>query len=363
MVFRGIYRNSITISFGCNQAGQPHKRQGISRPRQPAFPISVITVGYPPSPQLNGMDLSGSILKTLLYFDLFHYPVSKEELSLFLDVPCKEADLEEGLQQLHDNQQIYLFDSFYCLHDDPALISKRNKDNLRAEKLLKKAVRISRFLFQFPFVRAVGISGSLSKNVADEQADIDYFIITAPNRLWIARTLLHLYKKLTFLTKRQHHYCMNYFIDQEAYKIQEQNVYTAMELVTLLPVCGNPVLQQFYKANNWSRWFFPNLNPKERVTHNNYNSPLKRLTEFLLSNKYSNRLDNYLLTLTDKRWSKKVVEGKTNSKGKPMALCCGKHFARPNPALLQQTILQSYRKRMHLMGIEDITVEAAFAKM
>src|SRR5688572_3156323 len=134
------------------------------------------------------MDLSGSILKTLLYFDLFHYPVSKEEISLFLEVPCKEAELEEGLRQLHDSQQIYLFEGFYCLQDDPGMITQRINDNHRAELLLKKAVRICRFLFQFPFVRAVGISGSLSKNVADENADIDYFIITAPDRLWIART-------------------------------------------------------------------------------------------------------------------------------------------------------------------------------
>ena len=307
------------------------------------------------------MDLSGSILKTMVYFDLFDHPVSMEEISLFLDIPCKTADLEEALQQLHDNQQIYLFESFYCLRDDPSLISKRKKNNRNAERLLKKAVRISRFLFQFPFVRAVGISGSLSKNVADENADIDYFIITASNRLWIARTLLHLYKKLTFLTRRQHYYCMNYFIDQDAYKIQEQNVYTAMELVTLLPVCGNPVLQQFYKANNWSRWFFPNCNPRERITHNNAHSPFKRLLEALLTNRFTERIDNYLLTLTDKRWSKKVAERKTNSKGNPMALLCGKHYAKPNPALLQQTILQRYHKSIHLMGLEDITLEAAFA--
>jgi hypothetical protein len=226
------------------------------------------------------------------------------------------------------------------------MITKRNNDNLRAELLLQKAVRICRFLFQFPFVRAVGISGSLSKNVADENADIDYFIITAPNRLWIARTLLHLFKKLTFITGRQHYYCMNYFIDQDAYKIQEQNVYTAMEIVTLLPVCGNQVLQQFYKANSWTRWFYPNLNPKERITHNNYDSLLKRLTEKLLNNRFSERIDNYLLQLTDNRWNKKTVEGKTNSKGKPMALSCGKHYAKPNPALLQQTILQNYEMRI-----------------
>ena len=47
----------------------------------------------------------------------------------------------------------------------------------------------------FPFVRAVGISGSLSKQYADENSDIDYFIITAANRLWIAKNLPAYFQK------------------------------------------------------------------------------------------------------------------------------------------------------------------------
>ena len=87
-------------------------------------------------------------------------------------------------------------------------------------------------LFQFPFVRGVFISGSLSKRCAAEKEDVDYFIVTSANRLWIARTIMHLYKKLTYLRGRQDRYCMNYFIDEEALEIKEKNIFTAVEMIT-----------------------------------------------------------------------------------------------------------------------------------
>ena len=32
---------------------------------------------------------------------------------------------------------------------------------------------------------------------------------------------------------------MNYYIDEEALQISDKNIYTAVEVVTLVPVCGN----------------------------------------------------------------------------------------------------------------------------
>jgi hypothetical protein len=87
----------------------------------------------------------------------------------------------------------------------------------------------------------------LSKNFADERADIDYFVVTKANRLWIARTLMHLFKKLTFLVGKQHYFCMNYFVDEEALTIQEKNLFTAVEVATLIPVCGNGSMESFLR--------------------------------------------------------------------------------------------------------------------
>ncbi|MEI9810645.1 MAG: hypothetical protein WDO16_23755 [Bacteroidota bacterium] len=149
------------------------------------------------------------------------------------------------LEQLVAEGTIFRIAEFYLLQNDSALVKRRREGNQRAGQLLPKAMRIGRFLSRFPYVRGVGISGSLSKMYADEKADIDFFIITKANRLWIARTFMHLFKKLTFLTGRQHLYCMNYYIDEKALKLGEQNIYTAIETVTLLPAGGN-AMQGFF---------------------------------------------------------------------------------------------------------------------
>ena len=85
----------------------------------------------------------------------------------------------------------------------------------------------------FPFVRGVFLSGSISKGFMSESDDIDYFIITAPGRLWLTRTLLILFKKI-FLFNSFRNFCLNYFIDSENLYIPEHNRYTATEIVFLI---------------------------------------------------------------------------------------------------------------------------------
>jgi hypothetical protein len=91
----------------------------------------------------------------------------------------------------------------YSLQNNYALVDRRRNGNRKANQLLAKANEITKLLYNFPYVRAIGIQVLYSKNFADKNADIDYFIITKANRLWIARTLMHLYKKLPFLKRKK----------------------------------------------------------------------------------------------------------------------------------------------------------------
>src|SRR4029453_8923510 len=87
----------------------------------------------------------------------------------------------------------------------------------------------------FPYVRCVCISGSLSKKYFDDTTDIDFFVITKPGRLWVCRTFLILFKKL-FLLNSKKYFCINYFIDSDNLEIPDQNIFTATELTTLIPM-------------------------------------------------------------------------------------------------------------------------------
>jgi hypothetical protein len=287
-----------------------------------------------------------SIIKALAYFDIFNYPLSQEEIYDFLDQPVGVEELALALQQLVADKRIFKLGNFYSLQHDPALRIRRTSGNQKAEVLLRTACKAGGFLYQFPFVRGIGISGSLSKNFADQHTDIDFFIITDANRLWIARTLMHLFKKLTFITGHQHWYCMNYYIDEEAMRIDEQNIFTATELITLLPVCGNGTMDRFYGENNWAGDFFPNQTMGKHSMLLTRSGWLKKGVEWLLDNSMGNALDNWLLRVTTRRWNKKEQQKRTNAHGNRMGLLTGKHFSRPNPEYFQKKVLDMLHKRI-----------------
>lgn len=297
------------------------------------------------------MELRSSILKTLAYFDLFNYPLALEDIRRFLDVEADAEVIEREVRILLRQGRLYRTGDYYSLQDNPTLAERRQKGEVRADELLLIAARNARLLYQFPFVRGICISGSLSKRCADERADIDYFIITRANRLWIARTLMHFYKKLSYLRGHQHRFCMNYYIDEEALEIKEKNIFTATELLTLLPMCGNGSLDRFFEANSWTNVYLPHYRDRHWEGKGHHRSTLlKRVLEGLFNNRLGDRLDKGLQRITDRRWKKKTQRGDLNMKGDLMALQCSSHYSRPNPENFQQKVLTKFYRRLKEVG-------------
>jgi predicted nucleotidyltransferase len=287
-----------------------------------------------------------SILKTLAYFSIFSYPLLSEEIKIYLQPGSGAEACNRILDDLVTDGSIFKIENFYLLRNDAAWIKRRRDGNFRAEGLLPKARKIGRFLSGFPYVRGIAISGSLSKNYADEKADIDFFVITKSNRLWIARTLMHIFKKLTFLAGKQHFYCMNYYLDEKKLKLDNQNIYTAVETITLLPVCGD-AMNDFFTANSWvEEWFVDYPSYRNVAQDKAVKSWMKSAVEFLLGNKVGDWLDNQLMKLTASRWKKKKSKGMRNEEGNEMDLVTGKHFARSNPGMFQEKLLLAYKQRL-----------------
>ncbi|HEY9002467.1 MAG TPA: nucleotidyltransferase domain-containing protein [Mucilaginibacter sp.] len=269
-----------------------------------------------------------------------------DEIYLYLPVKCDPTDFEYALKYLVIDRAIYHFDKFYTLKNEYFLVERRLQGNARAAKMIVTAKKVSNLIVRFPFVRAVAISGSLSKNFADEDSDIDLFIITAKNRLWIARTLMHCFKKLTFLVKREHYFCMNYYIDEEELQIREKNIFTAIEIATLMPLHGDTTFEQFYMANNWTRNYLPNKYMRLTTAKSLKRSWLKRVFEWLLSGRPGSMLDNLLMKITSERWGKKRQQKKLNVKGLIMGMDAGKHYAKPDPKNFQEKLILRYQVKL-----------------
>jgi hypothetical protein len=299
------------------------------------------------------MQLRSSILKVVAYFDIFNYPLSLEDILYFLDTETEEYPVRKELDALIKERCLFRAGPFYSLQDDPTLADKRNDSRQRADALLPIAEKGARLLFQFPFVRGVFISGSLSKRCAEEKEDVDYFIVTSANRLWIARTIMHLFKKLTYLRGHQHRFCMNYYVDEEALEIREKNIFTATELITLIAASGNGDVISFFKANEWTTRFYPRYQYRNRESLGTQRpSLLKRTCEQLLNNRIGDFLDDYFRKVTAGRWKKKEARGDLNLHGFRMSLQSGKHFARPNPEIFQQKVLARYQRKIRELSAQ-----------
>lgn len=296
--------------------------------------------------QKNLSAIKENILATLAYFDMFNYPLTQAELYLFLGKKHNYDSFCDAVNCLVDNGIVYQFDKFYTLSEDHYIVVRRLEGNQKAAELIKIAEKIGNLLIKFPYVRGIAISGSLSKNFADADSDIDLFIITEKNRLWIARTIMHCFKKLTFLVNKEHLFCMNYYIDMQQLEIPEKNIYTAIEVGTLMPLQGDIVFEKFYAANAWIRGFLPNKNMRISSAAPMKKTFSKMLFEYIFSFSPGNALDNILMNITTNRWLKKTLLKRVNNHGNVLSLLTDKHFAKPDPQSFQEKLLSTYQHKV-----------------
>lgn len=246
-----------------------------------------------------------SVLKVLSYFMVFQYPLVRKEIKNFLSQPCNDAQLDEALNTLLADGCIYCIDGYYCLQNDPLLVVNRKLGNSLCSKKMKRAKIIGRFLGLFPFVRAVYISGSLSKDFAKPSSDLDFFIVTAPNRLWTARNFMHLFRKFTFITGSQGNFCMNYYLSLQQPEISPKSYFTAMEFATLKPAYILDNVQDCLLQNNkWIHDFFPNATPAMATAKKRKNF-FFGFIEFMLDMLGGDRLEQLFYRTTLARWERK----------------------------------------------------------
>lgn len=299
----------------------------------------------------NHTALERNVIKTLLYYDIFHYPLKGSEVFRFLRInSVTEGDVVGCLNSLVENGQLYRFSEFYSIQPSENNVLRRMLGNQEAERWLPVAQQKARFISRFPFVRAVMASGSLSKEYMDENSDLDFFIVTASSRLWISRTLLVLYKRI-FLNNSHKHFCVNYFVDEDHLEIEEKNLFTATELATVIPLHGAGYYEQLIKKNRpWLIGFFPNFvsRPFGDVPVND--SPLfKRLCEKILNATGGNALNLFFMKLTLKRWQR-MYQDKYEPRDFKVAFKTKKHVSKNHPRHFQKKVMDLYEEKLSLFN-------------
>jgi hypothetical protein len=246
-----------------------------------------------------------NFLRALVYFDIFNYPLLAEEVVRFSPEVVNSSP-HQFLDRLVSQKLLFQFENFYSLQNDSQLAVRRAKGNALASRKMKTARRISKLVSLFPFVRAVMLSGSISKNYMDENSDIDYFIVTETNRLWIVRTALVVFRRI-FLFNSLKYLCTNYFVDGENLEIREKNIFTAIELMTVKPMFGKSAIEKFRTANHWAFLFLPNFSYEETAILNK-NYLFKSIIEKTFSFKAMNLFNKWLMNKSIAHWKRRYLQ-------------------------------------------------------
>lgn len=240
------------------------------------------------------------------------------------------------LDNLIQDQIIRKVDDFYIYANDLESVTKRLKGNLQAQKALVIAEKRAKFIAQFPYVKAVGVSGSLSKGYYDDESDIDFFVITKPNKLWICRTILMVYKKIFLLNSRKY-FCVNYFISTNQLEIEEKNRFTATELKTLIPMQGKEVFQEFYNSNSWIENYFSKFEVNLNDIPNIKKAVIPSFIEKVLDNKIGLYIDNLFKNVTLKKWRAKF--NFLNNEDFNVALKSTQNISKHHPSNFQKKVI------------------------
>lgn len=211
-------------------------------------------------------DVEKAVLKTLCYSDIFDYPLTKDEIWKFL-ISSKKISKKAFETCFGAKTIFYTENKFYCLQNRIQVINKRIKKEKTSREKLKIAREVASILFKIPSVKLIGISGNLSMNNAGESDDIDLFIITKKNTIWITRFFVILI--LSILGKRRkrkqkevkNKICINMFMDEESLFLpqEKRNLYIAHEVVQMMPLFDRE--NTYYKyivENDWVREYLSN---------------------------------------------------------------------------------------------------------
>jgi hypothetical protein len=235
-------------------------------------------------------ELQRAVVTSVAYSDVFDFPLTLEEVRRGLGIGCSTADCEAALAAAEE--LVSFRDPYYTLAGRESLTETRERRQAASAYLLRRADAYGRLIGRLPFVRMVAVTGSLAVENAEVRDDIDYLIVTAPGRLWLARSLAMAVVRLASL--RGLTLCPNYLLAEDALALPERDVYTARELLQMRPLTGHAVYARMLDVNPWHRDLLPNWQP-QAVPEDRGWSVLERLGERVLGGRLGDRLERWLL--------------------------------------------------------------------
>jgi hypothetical protein len=203
-------------------------------------------------------DIQQAILQTLAYADVFDYAMTEREIHRYLiGVQAASQPIRKVLNNGHLVPRWFSRSAdFFTLPGREGIVETRKQRTKSSASLWVKARFYGRLIAKLPFVRMVAVTGALAVNNSRSGDDIDYLIVTEPGRLWSCRAMV--IALVRWAARRGDRICPNYFLSDRALIFYHRTLYTAHELVQMVPISGLAVYETMLRKNTWANRFLPN---------------------------------------------------------------------------------------------------------
>ncbi len=216
-----------------------------------------------------------AILKTLIYADLFDYPLSIREIHRWLISKNTEPrQIEKALKRKNLGGKILNKAGYFFLKGRDNLVRKRKEKQKYSYLYIRKIKVVATLLKIIPFIKLVGLSGGLAMENAGKGDDIDLFIITKKGRLWISRLLILMLISLIGQrrgrgdTKKEAagKICCNIILEEDKLEQSRKDLYTAHEVLQMKVLWQRDgIYSKFLAENDWAFKYLPNWITQERL--------------------------------------------------------------------------------------------------
>ena len=214
------------------------------------------------------IDLSSNelaIARSVIYASLFDYPLTLEQLqqTLIESVQTPAAILDAYgssalLQRVIERDEGMFFPS-----GRRDLIAERRRREARSRAFLARHRLLLRLVCAMPYTSMVALSGSLAHLNLEGSGDLDLFIVTRGRHVWSVTVAVVL---LARLMRRRRIVCANFVLADTHFALEQQDLFTANQIMHLRPLAGESVYRDFLAANPFVTRFYPNFRPGAPMT-------------------------------------------------------------------------------------------------
>jgi len=173
---------------------------------------------------------------------------------------------------------------------------------------INKVNQYLKIINYFPWIRLIAIANSLSMKAANKDSDIDLFIVTTNNSIWLNRFLITLYFSILNLrkTSKNHawQFCLSFFITENNLNLENiainNDIYLYFWIVYLKPIINNNNLyNKFIEENN--KW----INTKE---YTNFIQENKKFIKYRKNKQKTWKIITFIDNLIKKIWLPKTLK-------------------------------------------------------